>query len=205
VGVPCPTCGREYDVALFAFGRTLHCACGARVGASPRVRTWTGEGPPRFAADAMLGRLARWLRLLGFDVIYAPDVADADLVRRAVAEQRAILTRDRRLPEEWRVEGVHLVRAEHTRPQLLEVVRRFDLALWMRPFTRCPRCNAPLAPATPEEVRARVPARVLAEHGSFRRCTVCGQVYWRGSHVRRIRSVIESLAAAPPPPAPPRR
>jgi uncharacterized protein with PIN domain len=134
-------------------------------------------------------------------------VADADLVRRALLEGRWILTRDRRLPEEWRVAGVHLVAAERPRAQLVEVARRFDLLPWLDPFTRCAVCNAPLAPLDPEAARGRVPARILARGDPLRACPACGRAYWPGSHVTRMRRVLDELARevaspASPPPGP---
>jgi uncharacterized protein with PIN domain len=80
------------------------------VGLEPRLRA-PDSVPPRFVADAMLGRLARWLRLLGFDTAWVQDVSDGELVRRAIEEGRVILTRDRALPSEWRVAGVHVLAA----------------------------------------------------------------------------------------------
>jgi uncharacterized protein with PIN domain len=193
VAVPCPACGREYDVALFAFGRTLHCTCGRRVGLAPRVRRVEVEGRPRFFADAMCGRLARWLRVLGYDVAYEAEIGDEELVRRAVEEDRAILTRDRRLPEEWRVSAVHVLRSESGAEQLREVVEAFGLREGMRPFSRCSRCNTPLEEVRSGEVRDRVPARVLAQHDRFRRCPSCGRIYWSGSHTARMRRVLHRL------------
>lgn len=197
MGVPCPGCGRSYDVTLFEFGRTLHCTCGRRVGLAPRVRSVLPEDPPRFAADAMLGRLAHWLRILGFDCRYEPGVSDADLARRAVEEERVVLTRDRAFPEEWRGPAVRVLRAEATFEQLREVVRAFDLAARIRLFSRCNRCNAPLERASREEARGRVPARVWEHHERFRRCPACGRLYWEGSHVRRMRRVVDALLAEP--------
>jgi hypothetical protein len=187
MGVPCPRCGRSYDATLFAFGRTLHCRCGARVGLGPRVRE---AGEPRFAADAMLGRLARWLRLLGFDTSFEAHVPDETLVRRALAEQRTVLTRDRRLPEEWTLVPVCVLAAEDLRGQLAELGARFALAAHARPFSRCNRCNEPLAAATPEQVRAGVPRRVRGDHHEFLRCPRCGRIYWPGSHVARMRALL---------------
>lgn len=195
MGVPCPGCGREYDVSLFAFGRTIHCACGARVADEARVRTAPPRGEPRFAADAMLGRLSRWLRLLGYDVAYEPHVADADLVRRAILERRIVLTRDRALPEEFRAPSLVVLASEAPADQLREVVERFGLDWHTRLFTRCSECNAPLREATPQEVADRVPARVRSWREEFRCCPSCGRVYWRGSHTERMTRSLERILA----------
>ena len=204
MAIPCPRCGREYDVTLFEFGRTLWCTCGARVGATPRVRRLDAGAEPRFIADAMLGRLARWLRILGFDCAYESEIGDEDLVRRAAEEERIILTRDRRLPEEWRVSGIHLVGSEDLREQLREVLCRFDLAGAVRLFSRCNECNHPLREAAESEVSARVPPHALATHDRFLECPACRRVYWEGSHTQRIRRVVdEVLGPQPPRPAQP--
>jgi hypothetical protein len=194
VGVPCPGCGREYDVALFQFGRTIHCTCGRRVGLAPRRRL-PDAPPPRFLADAMLGRLARWLRLLGFDTAYSAHVADGDLVRRAVEEGRVILTRDRALPDEWRVSGVHVLGAETLLEQLRDVVGAFGLAPHVRPLSRCSECNGVLVRAPREEVAVEVPPRVLARQREFQRCPGCRRVYWRGSHATRMKRVVDRVLA----------
>lgn len=191
MAVPCPGCGREYDAALFAFGRTLHCACGRRVGIEPRRQPPEPGAEPTFLADAMLGRLARWLRLLGFDAWYEADVPDERLVRRALDEGRWILTRDRALPVEWRAPRVHVVTAEAPFAQLREVVGAFDLGPRAHPFARCSRCNTELAPLSAEEAERRVPARVRERHARFLACPTCGRTYWEGTHVARIRHVLE--------------
>lgn len=198
MAIVCPRCGREYDVTLFQFGRTIDCACGARVGLEKKLpleaRSGRRDDRVRFAADAMLGGLARWLRILGYDVAHDASIDDAALVRSAVEEGRRILTRDRRLPQEWRVEGIVVVEAEKPLAQLEETVERLDLAPdESRAFTRCPRCNHPLEPAGPEEVRSEVPEAVFREQDEFRRCTGCGRVYWEGSHVRRMRRRLRHL------------
>jgi uncharacterized protein with PIN domain len=195
VGVPCSRCGREYDVALFPFGRTIHCTCGNRVGLEPRVRD-LGGAEPRFAADAMLGRLARWLRILGFDTTWVAHIADGDLVRCAVEENRVILTRDRALPGEWRVSGVAVVASEDPLAQLREVAVRFDLARRVHLFTRCSRCNTPLEPASKAEARGSVPPRVWHAESRFRRCPDCARFYWSGSHTDRMRRVIDGVLAS---------
>jgi uncharacterized protein with PIN domain len=187
--VRCPGCGREYDAALFAFGRTRHCTCGARVGIEPPA----SAAETRFLADAMLGRLARWLRLLGFDTAYDAAIADEDVARRALDEQRIVLTRDRALPEEWRLPRVVVLRSEATAEQLRELARHFPLRAAARPFTRCSRCNAPLEHVAADAVAAHVPPRIVATQARFLRCRGCGHVYWEGSHVARIRRALDQV------------
>lgn len=196
MAVPCRHCGREYDVALFPFGRTIWCTCGHRVGIESRVRHVDHPASKAFVADAMLGRLARWLRLLGFDCAYDPEITDEEIVRLAVSDGRTILTRDRDLPQEWWIPDIYLVSEEALRRQLVEVIQRFDLASSIRALTRCNECNRTLAPVSRSEVSGRVPARVLEAHDVFSECRGCGRVYWEGSHAARIRAVAKELAAA---------
>jgi uncharacterized protein with PIN domain len=143
----------------------------------------------RFLADGMLGRLGRWLRILGIDCADAGEVSDAELLRRAAREERTILSRDRALPGG----AVHLVASEELREQLREVLRAFALEGELRPFTRCSRCNEPLRAAAEEEVVARVPPRVLARQSAFYECPACRRVYWEGSHTERMRRVVAEL------------
>lgn len=194
MSVPCARCGREYDVTLFEFGRTIWCTCGNRVGAEPRVRKV--DTTARFIADAMLGKLAHWLRLLGFDCTYEREIADAELVRRGIEQDRVVLTRDHALPDEWRAPGICVVRAERTFEQLDEVVRRFDLARALRPFTRCSACNERLCEADAADLTGRAPAGILATHDRLLECPGCKRVYWKGSHTRRIQGVVDRLLAA---------
>lgn len=186
MAIPCPGCGRQYDVTLFEYGRTIHCACGRRVGREIRARAPTGA-EPRFLCDAMVGRLARWLRAIGCDAAFAGDVEDAALVRRAVDEGRAIVTRDRRLSVEWRIPDVLVLESEDPLEGVRRVVERFGLAWPRELFTRCLECNVPLRPAGADEVADRVPTHVRRTRDRFRRCPSCGRVYWEGSHTERMR------------------
>ncbi len=195
LAVPCPACGREYDVTLFEFGRTIWCTCGSRVGLAPRIRNPDAPGKKQFIADAMLGKLARWLRLLGFDCEYDREISDSDLVQRGVSDGRIILSRDRSLEKEWWVSGIYLVAAENTRDQLIEVLQRFELANEIRLFTRCAECNLPLHSVDTDLVRERVPADVLDRQDSFSACRECGRVYWEGSHTERIQRFVDQLLA----------
>jgi uncharacterized protein with PIN domain len=190
VSVPCPRCGRDYDVALFQFGRTIDCSCGYPVGLEPRVRRARAGAEIRFIADAMLGRLARWLRTLGCDTEFEAEIRDAELARRGIEEERAILTRDRRFPEEWRVPCVLVLESQAPLDQLREVARAFDLDAESRLFTRCSRCNSSLDAVTPDQVASQVPQRVLLERSRFARCPSCGRVYWEGSHTARMRRLL---------------
>jgi uncharacterized protein with PIN domain len=193
MAVPCPTCGRSYDVSLFQFGRTLHCTCGTRVGMEPRVAPPAGE--LRLFADAMLGRLARWLRILGCDTEYDPHIEDETIVRRCLTEGRVLLTRDRNLLEEWRVPRALLLASEKPLEQLREVVTRLALEGSLHLFGRCTVCNTPVESVDRSLIRDRVPERVWRTQDRFTRCPGCGRIYWEGSHTQRIRA---RIAAAVP-------
>ncbi|HEX5757928.1 MAG TPA: Mut7-C RNAse domain-containing protein [Thermoanaerobaculia bacterium] len=141
----------------------------------------------RLFADAMLGALARWLRVLDLDTAYDPGLDDAALVARAAAEGRTILTRDRKLLERRLARDHLLVRFDAVPEQLRQVVE--ELALRPDParlFSRCLRCNAPLAAVPAEAARPHVPPFVARTQESFRRCPGCGRYYWRATHVARM-------------------
>lgn len=192
MAVPCPVCGREYDVTLFAFGRTIDCTCGTRVGMEPRRRRARDPAlPPRIAADAMLGRLARWLRLLGLDVFWEAHVDDAALVKRAIVEERVLLTRDRGIADAFRVPELLVLASDDPEAQLRAVCDALDLPRHFRPFTRCSLCNVALISEAPSAVRGEVPDRILREAQAFRRCPRCRRVYWRGSHTDRLLERVE--------------
>jgi uncharacterized protein with PIN domain len=144
----------------------------------------------------MLGRVAHWLRLLGFDCAYESDVSDRALVERALRDSRVILTRDRRLPEEWTLAAVYVVSARETFDQLAEVVRSFDLTYRIDLFSLCSRCNVALVEASLQEAQGRVPPRIVLTQTRFRRCPRCERVYWEGSHTSRMRRVVERIVAA---------
>ncbi len=147
---------------------------------------------PRFLADAMLGRLARWLRVLGYDTRYDPLAPDETLVAWAAAEERVLLTRDRRLLRELRPAAAVEIRSDVPLEQLRQVVAALGLLPPSPPelFTRCLVCNELLEPV-PDEERARVlPERARTLPGPVRRCPCCARVYWQGSHARRMRGAL---------------
>lgn len=147
---------------------------------------------PRFLADAMLGRLARWLRAVGYDTRYDATLADPVLVRLAAAEDRILLTRDRHLLRERRPARALEIRRDVPLEQLREVADALALAPPAELFTRCLVCNAVLsAPLPEEEARRVVPPAAVGLPGAVRRCPGCGRVYWLGSHARRMRAALE--------------
>ncbi len=150
----------------------------------------------RFVLDCHLGRLAAYLRMLGFDALHDKKCSDAQLARLAFEERRILLTRDRGLLKRSAVTHGYYVRHVQPREQLVEVVRRFDLAGCAMPFARCLRCNALLEDAPREEVQDQVPPRSRAHYTEFCRCPRCGRIYWSGSHYRRMQSLIQHALEA---------
>lgn len=138
----------------------------------------------RFVADAMLGTLAKWLRILGYDTEYDPDRDDHQLVRLARAEDRMLLTRDRELARRRGVCAL-LITSEHLEAQINQVLAELDLEP-DRSFSRCPVCNEPLTEIDRETARSRVPAYVARTHELFRSCPSCQRIYWRGTHWQQM-------------------
>jgi uncharacterized protein with PIN domain len=147
----------------------------------------------RFVADENLGALARYLRLLGFDVVYEPGTSDGDLAGISSDERRVLLTRDVGLLKRSEVTHGYFVRGTDPPAQTVEVVRRFDLVGALRPLQRCSVCNERLMPATRSQVSDRVPAGTLDHTSEFRTCPACDRVYWRGAHYPRIAGLIDRV------------
>jgi uncharacterized protein with PIN domain len=146
---------------------------------------------PRIACDAMCGGLARWLRIFGVDATYTPDIDDGELVEHALAEARVVISSDhklfeRRLFATGELNGLLLPVGLKLREQVRFVSDRLALEPG---FPRCAACNGELCPVTRAEVGDVVPARSLIWVREFYRCQSCGQVFWEGSHWRRIRPV----------------
>jgi len=148
---------------------------------------------PRFVLDVHLGRLAAYLRMLGFDVLFTPEAADQKLARIAQSERRILITRDRDLLKRSAVSHGYWIRESSPRLQVIEVLQRFDLLASIAPFERCIRCNQPLVPAERADVENRLPARVRERHAEFRTCSSCGRIYWKGSHHQRMQQMISEL------------
>jgi uncharacterized protein with PIN domain len=159
----------------------------------PRPLAWD-----RFVCDRHLGRLARMLRTLGFDTLYRNDWTEAQIVAIARREERAVLTGSRALLKRRTVGRARLIRSDLVDEQTREIVRRFGLAERVRPFARCNRCNGELRPVPKREVLARIPPRTRAWLEEYLTCAACGQLYWEGTHVERMRARIESILASLP-------
>lgn len=150
---------------------------------------------PRFVVDCNLGRLARYLRLLGFDTLYRNDYSDREIAALADDEKRIVLTRDRALLQHKIITHGYFVRATRPRDQVREVLSRFDLYRKVAPYSRCARCNGELVETDKQAVAARLEPKTRKYYDRFRVCRSCGQVYWEGSHHRRMRALLESFTA----------
>jgi len=152
--------------------------------------------PLKLLADCMLGRLARWLRLLGYDTAYENSASDPHLARRARAEGRVLLTRDHDLANRRGLRTL-LIESETLEEQVHEV--RDALGPPPDPaLTRCSVCNTTLESVTPEEIAASVPAYVLHTQTNFHRCPGCGRVYWPGTHTQKMNRQMEGFTSQEP-------
>ena len=196
----------EVDLILVN-GESVDFSCrpaeGARISVYPVFESWDISSlsrvrpvplrEVRFALDVHLGRLARLLRMFGFDALYRNRVDDEELVRLARLEKRIVLTRDRGLLKRRNVTHGYLVRSLVPRHQLAEVVRRFDLAGSARLGRRCVSCNVALERVSRDKVLQRLPPAVARGYTEFSECPACRRVYWRGSHWQRMTELAESL------------
>ncbi|MCL6429745.1 MAG: Mut7-C RNAse domain-containing protein [Anaerolineae bacterium] len=156
------------------------------MGEAGQVVDW--ESAPRFVADAMLGRLARWLRILGYDTLYDPRGHDDELVRMARAEGRILLTRDTGLVCRRGVRSL-LVSHDHVEAQLRQVSAELGLRAPNR-FSRCPVCNERLEAVPKSWAWGYVPPYTFCTQQEFRLCPACNRFYWRGTHWERMCSTI---------------
>ena len=152
-----------------------------------------GETTPRFVADNHLGKLATYLRILGFDTWYRNDYQDKELAEVACQEGRILLTRDRGLLMRRVVKSGYCVRSREPRQQLGEVLRRYDLFDNIQPFRRCLRCNSPLIPVSKKDVIHRLQPLTRRYYHEFRLCPECDQVYWKGSHYEHMEAFLAEI------------
>lgn len=149
--------------------------------------------PIRFLLDVHLGRLATYLRLLGFDAQYENECDDETLADLAQRSGRVLLTRDRRLLMRKQITYGYCLHSRDPQQQLIAVLRRFDLFDAIDPWQRCLRCNGRLRPVAKEKVLHRLEPKTKKYYDEFHACEACGQVYWKGSHYPRMKRFIERV------------
>ncbi|MFV8300982.1 Mut7-C RNAse domain-containing protein [Mycolicibacterium fortuitum] len=162
------------------------------IGATARLRPEPLRHP-RFVVDVNLGRLARLLRVLGFDVWWSSDADDQTLADISLDQQRILLTRDRGLLKRRTITHGLFVHSQHPEEQTLEVLRRLDLRRQTKPFTRCVRCNGQLAAVAKERVIDQLEPLTRRYYDEFSRCPECGRIYWAGSHFDKLSRLVDRL------------
>ena len=159
------------------------------------------EAPLRrtaFVVDVNLGRLARKLRLLGFDTLFSNAYTDPEIAEISQTQHRIVLTRDRRLLHAKAVTHGYWVRSDIPTRQLEEVVRRFDLAGAVKPFSRCAACNGLIEPVSKQAVLPLLEPGTRRHYEKFHRCPACGKVYWEGPHIARLRQLLPGFLGGGP-------
>ncbi len=151
----------------------------------------------RFIVDVNLGKLVRYLRLLGFDAASDGRLGDDDLVEISVEQRRILLTKDRPLLKRAAVTHGYLVRSVSPDDQIAEVVRRFDLRRLIEPFARCMECNGLIEPVPKADIEHRLQPLTKRYFEEFRRCRDCDRIFWRGSHYKRLEALVESVRSGP--------
>jgi uncharacterized protein with PIN domain len=148
---------------------------------------------PCFAAEKTLGRLTKWLRLLGFDTRYEPEIAGKKFIE-TLEKDRVLLTRTRRIQNQFASRQLIFIESDHLMPQLNQIFRELDLkASQTRPFSRCLQCNALIVIVEKASVLGRVPDYIFEIHDRFQKCPECDRIYWPGSHTRRSLEKIRQL------------
>ena len=155
--------------------------------------------PQRFIADVMLGRLAKWLRIAGFDVLYSNKYSDEELIRISNSEGRVLLSRDTRLLVRKAVRQFVFLESQELQKQLSQVFKTLHIETLPSPLTRCLSCNEPLNETARESVRSAVPAYVFETQNYFKSCPKCGKVFWAGTHrnsaIRTLKLLMKSPVA----------
>jgi uncharacterized protein len=149
--------------------------------------------PPAFILDQHLGRLAAYLRMMGFDTLYRNDYHDEELAQVSHDEGRVLLTRDVGLLKRSMVIYGYYVRATHREKQLAEISRRYGLVHWVTPFKRCMKCNGLVETVAKESVLAELPEDTAQYYDVFHRCNTCQRVYWKGAHHQRMEALLEQV------------
>ena len=148
----------------------------------------------RFVLDVHLGRLANYLRMLGFDTLYRNDYEDQTLSRISVDENRILLTCDRKLLMRKYITHAYFVRNRKLKQQLLEVLSRFDLYNNLYPFTRCMKCNGKLQKVNKQQIESQLLDQTKKHYDEFFMCESCNKIYWKGSHYQKMKLMIKQIS-----------
>lgn len=147
----------------------------------------------RFIADVHLGRLARYLRMCGFDTLFRQDYDDREIIELSAREGRIILSRDKDLLRSKKVRQGHLVHSDAPVEQIREILEICKASSRIKPFTRCMECNGVMEHVGKEEIVDRLMPKTRDYYNEFKRCGTCGRIYWEGSHFARMKSFIMTL------------
>jgi hypothetical protein len=146
---------------------------------------------PNFAAEKTLGKLAKWLRILGFDAIYDPDI------KNPAESGRILLTRTKRIKYEYTTDKLIFIKSDKPFKQLKEVIKALGIVKEdIKTFTRCIRCNTKIRMINKNSIRSVIPDYVWENQDSFKTCIKCKRIYWQGSHTKRSMEIIKKLFEA---------
>jgi uncharacterized protein with PIN domain len=148
---------------------------------------------PKFIADVHLGSLAKYLRMLGFDILYKNNSSDKEIVETSVAEKRTVLTKDRGLLKNNKITHGYWIRKEGTEDQVKEVINRFDLKGSIKEFRRCLECNSVLVPVAKDKIEKKIPPGVRQSQSEFWYCSSCDKIYWKGTHFDKMVKFIDRI------------
>lgn len=148
---------------------------------------------PAFVCDVHLGRLCKYLRILGFDTSYSNDYAPQQMIEISNREKRIILSRSINLIRHKEITRAYWIRSAKSLEQLKDLMNGLDIMKWAQPFTRCIRCNSKLETVNKEDIIDRLEGRTAKYYTEFFRCTVCGQIYWKGSHYESMLEFIHQI------------
>jgi len=147
----------------------------------------------KFIADVHLGKLARKLRLLGFDTYFESNLDDNEIIKMSLAENRIVLSRDKELINNSRITQGYRILSSDPREQIREVMIRFNLQNNLNPFSRCIDCNGMIENVSKESVNEYLPPKTRQYFDEFFRCHDCGKIYWEGSHYENMKKQIQNL------------
>ena len=147
----------------------------------------------KFIADSHLGKLARYLRIFGFDTIYEKKIGAEKIIEIALKEKRTILTRSVSLLKNKKITHGYFIRSENPVEQIKQVIRQSDLYKLINPFTICPVCNGQLIETQKNEIINIIPAQTALHHNQFKKCKSCQKIYWQGTHWNKINSLLHEI------------